>query len=56
MDQQELEYIGITLNEILNNDNNVRKQGEEKLVAIKSQHLDKYACYLVSVLGLRKYI
>lgn len=54
MNQQELDYIGQTLLEILNNDNVIRKQGEDKLLAIKSQEPDKYACYLVAILGLRK--
>jgi hypothetical protein len=54
MNQQEIDYIGQTLTEILNNDNNIRKQGEEKLLAIKNQEPDKYACYLVAILALRK--
>ena len=31
MNTEELTYIGVTLKEILNNDNDVRKAGEEKL-------------------------
>ena len=54
MNQQEIDYIGLILTEILNNDNIVRKQGEEKLLTIKSQEPDKYACYLVAILGNRK--
>lgn len=54
MNQQELDYIGQTLLEILNNDNNIRKQGEAKLLAIKSSEPEKYACYLVAILGHRK--
>lgn len=54
MNQQELDYIGQTLLEILSNDNAIRKQGEDKLLAIKSQEPDKYACYLVAVLAHRK--
>lgn len=55
MNQQEIDYIGQTLTEILNNDNNIRKQGEEKLLAIKNQEPDKYACYLVAILALPTY-
>lgn len=51
MNAQELVYIASTLQEILSNDNNIRKQGEEKLNAIKSQEPEKYACYLVAVLS-----
>lgn len=54
MNQQELDYVGQTLLEILNNDNAVRKQGEAKLLAIKSGEPEKYACYLVAILGHRK--
>lgn len=54
MNQQELDYIGQTLNEILNNDNLIRKQGEDKLLQIKSSEPDKYACYIVAILGNRK--
>ncbi len=50
MNQQELEYIGQTLTEILSNDNLVRKAGEDKLLQIKSAEPNKYACYLVSIL------
>lgn len=55
MNQQELDYMGQTLLEILNNDNIIRKQGESKLIAIKSGEPEKYACYLVAILGHRKY-
>jgi len=50
MNQQELSYLAQTLQDILNNDNIVRKQGEEKLNAIKSGEPDKYACYLVTII------
>ena len=55
MNDQEILYIGQTLTEILDNDNLVRKAGEEKLLAIKSQEPDKYACYLVAILLSGKY-
>jgi hypothetical protein len=51
MNQQELEFIAASLTQILNNDNVVRKQGEDNLLAIKSQQPDKYACYLVAIMG-----
>jgi hypothetical protein len=54
MNQQEIEYLGQTLLEILSNDNNVRKSGEDKLLQIKSQEPDKYACYIVTILSMRK--
>lgn len=50
MNQEELQHIGLTLTQILSNDNNVRKAGESNLVAIKQQEPDKYACYLVAIL------
>jgi len=50
MNATELQYIGQTLTEILSNDNNIRKAGEDKLIAIKSAEPDKYACYLVSII------
>lgn len=55
MNQEELNYIGLTLAEILNNDNIIRKQGEEKLLSIKSSEPEKYACYLVAILSNRKF-
>jgi hypothetical protein len=36
MNQQEIDYIAQTLMQILDNDNIVRKQGEDKLLQIKS--------------------
>lgn len=54
MNQEELNYIGVTLAEILNNDNLIRKHGEEKLLAIKGSEPEKYACYLVAILSNRK--
>ena len=54
MNQQEIDYIAQTLMQILDNDNIIRKQGEEKLLQIKSQEPDKYAAYLVSILQQRK--
>ncbi len=36
MNTQEIEYLASTLKEILNSDNTIRKQGEEKLNTIKS--------------------
>ena len=56
MNQYELQHIGQTLSEILSNDNNVRKNGEANLSAIKQQEPEKYACYLVAILQQRKYI
>jgi hypothetical protein len=56
MNQQELVYLASTLQEILSNDNNVRKAGEEKLNAIKSGEPDKYACYLVALIQSSKWI
>jgi hypothetical protein len=50
MNTSELQYIGQTLTEILSNDNNTRKAGEDKLLSIKSAEPDKYACYLVSII------
>jgi len=54
MNQDELQHIGLTLTQILSNDNNVRKAGESNLVNIKQQEPDKYACYLVAILQQRK--
>ena len=54
MNQQELSYLAATLQEILSNENSVRKAGEEKLNQIKSQEPDKYACYLIALMQLRK--
>ena len=56
LNQAEIDYIGQTLTEILNNDNIIRKQGEDKLLQIKQQEPEKYACYLVTILSLRKYL
>ena len=55
MNTQELQYIGQTLTEILSNDNNTRKAGEDKLLSIKSAEPDKYACYLVSIIQQGNY-
>jgi len=51
MNQQEFDFIASALTQILNNDNEVRKQGEQNLLVIKSQQPDKYACYLVAILS-----
>ncbi len=55
MNTQELQYLGQTLSEILNANNDIRKQGEEKLNQIKSQEPDKYACYLTAIIAQRKF-
>ena len=54
MNQQEIVYVAQTLTQILDNNNEVRKAGEEKLNAIKLQEPDKYACYLVTMVQHRK--
>ena len=54
MNQEELTYIATTLQEILNNDNEIRKGGEAKLNQIKLTEPSKYACYLVALLAIRK--
>lgn len=42
------------MSEVLDNNNQVRKQGEHKLNQFKSADVDKYAGYLVLVLGQSK--
>ena len=54
MNQQEIEQVGISLTKILNNNNDVRKQGEDELLVLKSTQPDKYAAYLVAILSLGK--
>jgi hypothetical protein len=47
---EELQVIGQVLQDILANDNIARKAAEQKLNDAKRDQVDKYACYLVSVL------
>ena len=42
--------MGQALTEILDNNNHVRKSGEEKLNQMKSFDIDKYAGYLTAIL------
>ena len=50
MNQEELLCMGQALTEILDNNNHVRKSGEEKLNQMKSFDIDKYAGYLTAIL------
>lgn len=56
MNAEGLVYVGQSLKEILDNNNEVRKAGESKLNQIKSTQAGLYACYLVLVLNTRKYL
>ena len=51
MNQEELLYVGSVLGEVLDNNNHVRKQGEQKLNQLKATDIDKYAGYLVLIIG-----
>ena len=50
MNIEEIQYMGLALQEILNSDKQTRDNGEEKLKNIKLTEPNKYACYLVSIL------
>lgn len=50
VNQQELEQVGLILQQILQNDNQTRKEAEGKLNTAKSQSADQYAVTLCAVI------
>ena len=51
INQNELAQIGQILSNVLQTDNNIRKQAESQLNDAKRAEADRYACYMVAVLN-----
>ena len=51
MNQEEIQYVVQVLQEVLGNDNNVRKGAEEKLNQAKNSDANKYAGCLSSIIN-----